>query len=79
METKSGLVGQKTRINDRMDMESDHPYMKYQLFPEWEIVDQAISDLVNNNDLIEQTARPYITGHIIKSLEKRGLLTKSSN
>ena len=40
----------------------------------WEVVNTAISDLVENRDLIEETNRYYIVGYIVKALSDADLL-----
>ena len=45
-----------------------HPYKHLERLPEWKVVDRALSDLTENGDLNEMTARRYIVGHIVKML-----------
>jgi hypothetical protein len=40
----------------------EHPYKKYESHPFWKRIDKGISDLVENQDLVEREARPYIVG-----------------
>jgi hypothetical protein len=59
-------------------MDTQHSYVKYESLPEWGVIDKAISDLIDNNDLVEQTARYCIIGYILRSLGERGLLKSQS-
>lgn len=52
----------------------DHPYQSLESHPAWQAIDAAISDLEDNGDLREQTARVYIVGYLVKALVKGGLL-----
>jgi hypothetical protein len=46
------------------------PYEIYKGTPVWRILDKAVSDLVENNDLVETTRRDYIVGYICKKLQR---------
>ena len=46
----------------------EHPYKKYESHPFWKLIDKEISDLVENQDLVEREARPYIVGYLCKIL-----------
>jgi len=48
----------------------EHPYKKYESHPYWKRIDKGISDLVENQDLVERGARPYIVGYLCKMLLK---------
>jgi hypothetical protein len=41
-----------------------HPYANYEADPLWPLIDKGISDLVKNQDLIEQSDRNYIVGYL---------------
>ena len=58
----------------------EHPYKKYESHPFWKRIDKGISDLIENQDLVEQAARPYIVGYLCKMLlhGKRGGKVQSS-
>ncbi len=43
-----------------------HPYMEYEESSLWPLVEKGISDLVNNQDLIEKEDRNYIVGYLCK-------------
>lgn len=45
-------------------------YEKHQNTATWDAVWQAIDELVENNDLIEQTPRGYIVGLICEKLQQ---------
>lgn len=55
-----------------------HPYTQYETHPAWKVIDAEIAALINNNDLAEMTARPYIVGSICQALVKAGLLSERS-
>lgn len=46
----------------------EHPYVEYQSTPLWAVIEKAIDDLVENQDLIEQTSREIIVGYICKQI-----------
>jgi hypothetical protein len=50
---------------------SRHPYKKYESHRYWKKIDKGISDLVDNQDLVEQSARPYIVGYLCKMILSR--------
>jgi hypothetical protein len=45
-----------------------HPYDRYKSSQLWKVVDAAIEDLVENNDLSEGTRREYIVGYLCKKI-----------
>jgi hypothetical protein len=45
-------------------------YSEFEGSRAWEVVDQAISDLVENQDLEETTARRYIVGYTVRALSE---------
>jgi hypothetical protein len=53
------------------DGATNHPYKKYESHRYWKRIDNGITDLVHNQDLVEQTARPYIVGYLCKMLLSR--------
>jgi hypothetical protein len=48
-----------------------HPYKKYESHRYWKRIDEGISDLVDNQDLVEQSARSYIVGYLCKMILSR--------
>lgn len=52
-----------------MPMAADSPYDAYEETSLWKSVDEAISDLVENKDIVEMTRRDYIVGYICNKLE----------
>jgi hypothetical protein len=44
------------------------PYERWTTDPLWETVSAAVSDLVENVDLKEQTAHDYIVGYIVMKI-----------
>jgi hypothetical protein len=51
-------------------------YAEFEGSPAWAVVDKVISDLVENQDLVEQTHRHYIVGYTVKALSEAELLAK---
>lgn len=49
-------------------------YKKFEQLIAWSVIDQAISDLAENTDIIEQTDRRYIVGYLLKKLSDNKLL-----
>jgi hypothetical protein len=45
-----------------------HPYSAYEDTETWHRLDEGITALVENKDLIEQTNRAYIVGSLCKAL-----------
>jgi hypothetical protein len=48
--------------------ESIHPYLEFEGTPEGVALDRAITELVDNNDLKETTARKYIIGYLCRAV-----------
>ncbi len=66
-ETKSGQTGRKIRTNEGSASRT-HPYQAYEGTKLWRSIDKAITSLVKNGDLSEQTRREYIVGYLVKSV-----------
>jgi hypothetical protein len=49
----------------------EHPYKQFESHPYWKRIEKGISDLVENQDLKERTARPYIVGYLCKTVLQR--------
>jgi hypothetical protein len=47
-----------------------HPYKQFEDTVTWRRLDTAISDLVQNKDLLENEAREYIVGYLCKALSE---------
>ncbi len=45
-----------------------HPYKNLERLAARKVLDQALGELVENEDLKETTARRYIVGHLVKQL-----------
>ena len=58
-------------------MEYRHPYVEFEDLQAWRLVDRAIDDLVENQDLEELTPRHYIVGYIVKMLAEANALARS--
>jgi len=61
-----GQPDRRTKINDKNSKE--YPYKQYEAESIWAIIDRGISDLVENGDMEEKTARRYIVGYLCKIL-----------
>jgi len=46
-------------------------YAAYKTAPEWKVLDNAIQQLVTNQDIVEQTDRAYIVGFLVAALAER--------
>lgn len=67
----------------------EHPYKEYENTHTWDVVQQTITELVENNDIELQTPIEYVIGyicrnlssteHIGKSLEKNKLYEKEED
>ena len=51
-------------------------YPAYQQSPAWDVVDEELTSLVQNDDLIPTTHRTLIVGSIVKALTEARLLKK---
>jgi len=49
-----------------------HPYVELEGTPIWIAVASAIDDLVQNDDLVERTARNYIVGYLSQRIVSEG-------
>jgi len=48
-----------------------HPYTRYENSPLWKAIDRAITDLVSNQDMVEDEYHDYIVGYICKIVDRR--------
>ena len=48
-----------------------HPYLAWERTPVWRAIEKAVTDLVENHDLIEDEHREYIVGYICKTIDRR--------
>jgi hypothetical protein len=55
-----------------------HPYEKLEGTPIWIAVASAIDDLVQNDELVERTARNYIVGHLSQRIlnERQSVISR---
>ena len=53
-----------------------HPYVEFEKSDLWRILEKAIQNLSNNNDIKEQTDRNYIVGYLAKCLSEGDLIKK---
>jgi hypothetical protein len=53
-------------------MTNKFPYTKFESTIIWNVVNQAVDDLVDNTDIEEKTDRRYIVGYLCKALFEAG-------
>lgn len=53
------------------------PYAQFKELKAWKVVDRAIEDLVENQDMVETTVRKCIVGYILKRLAENDLLAET--
>ena len=46
------------------------PYDQYKENPAWPVVEEALNELVDNQDIVFQTVPDYVIGYIVKKLEE---------
>jgi hypothetical protein len=68
MQSKPSSARSRTEATE--PARSASPYDLYKETKEWKIVEKAIQDLVENNDIAETTGRDYIVGYLCKQLAK---------
>ena len=68
-------MNRKTRMTKLAS--SNGPYEMHRGTPAWQLVDKAINDLVENEDIVETTRRDYIVGYICEKLERLLLKTNA--
>lgn len=61
----------RTLSLQRVPEGQSHPYKLYQDSPLWKAIDRAVTDLVGNQDLIENEYHEYIVGYICKVVDRR--------
>jgi hypothetical protein len=49
-----------------------HPYEEFEADPLWQVVEDAVRDLVTNGDVCEQTSRAYIVGYFSEKHPESG-------
>ena len=49
-----------------------HPYKSQEKTELWNVVSRALTDLVDNGDVAEQTKREYIVGYLCEKLKDAG-------
>lgn len=59
-------------------MMKDFPYSEFLETPAWVVLEKAIQDLVDNQDLEEMTNRKLIVGYILSKLNEKNLLNQNS-
>ena len=56
-----------------------HPYQEHESHDAWLVLQEAVADLVDNDDLEELTHRDYIVGYLIDRLRRQGVLAEHSD
>ncbi len=56
--------------------EIKHPYKEYEQTQLWELIDKAIDDLVENQDIELTTRKEYIVGYLCKIIKSELKNTK---
>ena len=51
-----------------------HPYMEFESHPAWKVLDEGITNLLENHDLEEKTSRSYVVGYLLRHLFDAKLL-----
>ncbi len=51
-----------------------HPYLEFENTKLWEVIENTINGLEENQDLELMTPREYVVGFICKQLKENGLL-----
>lgn len=64
MGIRYGRTDRRTKINEKISKK--YPYKQYETEPIWAVINKGISDLVENGDIEEKTARQYIVGYLCK-------------
>jgi hypothetical protein len=49
-----------------------HPYIEFQTSEIWKVIDHAIADLEENQDIQLTTTREHVVGYICKTLAEAG-------
>ena len=76
-QTVSNLSVSYIQHNDRESIYGmAHPYEKLEGTPIWIAIAAAIDDLVQNDDVVERTARNYIVGYLSQRIvnERQGVI-----
>jgi hypothetical protein len=61
---------------DARDEFAANAYLEFREYAAWGVVERAINDLVENQDIDETTVHELIVGYMVKSLAEAGLLAK---
>ena len=59
------------------DFTQQHPYRKFEGTPIWSVVERAIKDLEENQDLKLLTPPSYVVGYICEQLIETGIAVPS--
>lgn len=47
-----------------------HPYEEFEADRLWQVVEDAVRDLVENGDISEQTSRAYVVAYLVKNIRQ---------
>ena len=56
----------------------ENPYSKYENTVVWRVVEEAVLNLVENQDIKLTTVPVYVIGYICQQLEQNGIVKKSA-
>ncbi|MES2728426.1 MAG: hypothetical protein V4643_15055 [Bacteroidota bacterium] len=59
--------------------EIKHPYKEYEQTQLWDIMNKAIDDLIDNQDIELTTRKEYVVGYLCKSLKSKFKNIKEEN
>jgi len=75
MKIKFGQKARRTKIKTNMS----HPYMEYENTALWIVLQKAINELKENQDIEITTKEEYVIGYLCKSLkDNAGMVTPIS-
>lgn len=55
----------------RVPKGQSHPYTRWEGTPLWRVIDKAVCDLIQNQDLVEDEYHEYVVGYICKIIDSR--------
>jgi hypothetical protein len=69
--TSMPRIKKRSATLQRVPRGQSHPYERHENTPLWKAIDKAVTDLVVNQDLVENEYHEYIVGHICKVIDRR--------
>jgi hypothetical protein len=49
----------------------EHPYIEFENTNIWNIVEQALDNMIENKDVLLQTQKEYVVGYLCKQLKEK--------